>query len=417
MKRIVILGGSAAGIKVIEEIRRTDSSSEITIISFDGHYPYKRDAFAPFIAKDIAPENVFCRPKDFFDQNKAQIILDKKISRINLKRKKIFMEDKEQIDYDILIVTDTPENRYPDIKGTTKENVYGYKKLKDIDRMVNDLSIVKTVAIQSNSFAGLQAAVSFNKRGKEVILVTAKDDFLNRHFEPDVVNWITTQLEEKGLRIMQDNCVMEILGDKEAKAVRLQSGKVFSAEIVLFTETDEDLRIFTGSDFKIGKAIQVDNKFQTNIEGVFAVDQTCNQRVSEPVTPVSILEVQGEIVAAVINGQDRGYELPIYCGNTRTDGLVITIVGDIEDSQAAVQKSFDSETATYTAIYRKDNRLIGAILVNKDEEIDGILNCIHQKTDIPVVEPGNIEDAAGIVSENCSDEGAAENVSTELIDN
>jgi NAD(P)H-nitrite reductase large subunit len=68
MKRIVILGSSVAGAKIIEEIRRNDSSSEITIIAFDGHYPYKRDAFASFISKEITPENVFYRSKDFYEQ-------------------------------------------------------------------------------------------------------------------------------------------------------------------------------------------------------------------------------------------------------------------------------------------------------------------------------------------------------------
>ncbi|MCK5179290.1 MAG: NAD(P)/FAD-dependent oxidoreductase, partial [Candidatus Omnitrophica bacterium] len=64
MKQIVILGSSAAGAKMIEEVRRNDPLSEITIIAFDGHYPYMRDAFAPFIAQEIIPEDVFYRPKD-----------------------------------------------------------------------------------------------------------------------------------------------------------------------------------------------------------------------------------------------------------------------------------------------------------------------------------------------------------------
>ena len=54
-----------------------------------------------------------------------------------MKRKKIFTDDKEQIDYDVLVVTDTPENRFPDIKGVNKAGVFGFKKLKDIEEISN----------------------------------------------------------------------------------------------------------------------------------------------------------------------------------------------------------------------------------------------------------------------------------------
>ena len=55
MKKIVILGSSPVGVKVIEEVRGRGSADEITLIAFDGHYPYQRDAFAAMLAKDEPP--------------------------------------------------------------------------------------------------------------------------------------------------------------------------------------------------------------------------------------------------------------------------------------------------------------------------------------------------------------------------
>jgi nitrite reductase (NADH) large subunit len=272
--KIVILGSSAAGAKIIEEIRKTDPSSAITVISFDGHYPNTRDAYAPFIANEIAPEKVFPRSRGFYEQHHAQVLFDKKITRINVKRKKIFTEEQEPIDYDVLVVTDTPENRFPDIKGTNKQNIFGYKKLKDIDTIVNALPFVKTVVIQSDRFSGLQAAASFIKREKEVILVSSEGNFLNKHFDAAATAWLMAKFEEKGLRILVGNPITEILGDKDAKAVRLRSGKVFSAEIVLFMETEEDLRLFAGSGVPMGQKIDVDRDFKAGgADNLFIVDQ------------------------------------------------------------------------------------------------------------------------------------------------
>ncbi|MCK5179992.1 MAG: FAD-dependent oxidoreductase, partial [Candidatus Omnitrophica bacterium] len=322
---------------------------------------------------------VFYRPKDFYDQHKVNMILDQKISRINFKRKKIFTEDKSAIDYDVLVVTDTPENRYPDIKGTNKENIYGYKKLKDIDRIVNALPVIKTVVIQSDSFSGLAAAFSFIKRKKEVILVSSQNDFLAAHFEAETLEWLISQWEEKGLRIIRGNTISEILGDKDAKAVRLQSGKVFSAEVILFVETDEDLRLFSGSSLKTDQKIEVSPEFKAEADDVFVIDQACGLSGTEPVTPLSVLEEQGKAVAAVINGQEIVFSMPVCCWSENIEGFVITVLGRVDEEGVTVSHAFDQESGTYKGLYVKDNCLVGAILVNKEDERDYLLGKIRAK--------------------------------------
>ena len=417
MKRIVILGSSAAGAKMIEEVRRNDTESEITVVALDGHYPYNRDAFAAFIAKETSPANVFYRTKDFYEQHNVRMVFDQKISRINFKRKKIFTEDKQEIDYDVLLVTDTPGNRYPDIKGTNKENIYGYKKLKDIDQIVNALPVVRTVVIQSDSFSGLEAAMSFIKREKEVILVSSENGFLNRHFEAEVLQWLTGALEEKGLRVMPENAIAEILGDKDAKAVRLQSGKVFSAEVILFMETDEDLRLFSSSSITTGRKIEVSSEFKAGADDVFVVDQACSLSGPDPVTPLPVLEEQAKAVVAVINGQESVFSIPVCSWNQKIEGFVITVLGRIDEEGLTVNRTFDQESGTYRGLYLKDNALVGALLVNKENERGSLLGNIFNKTlfDFSTEEQG----ADG----NCAKEGcyagemSDENVSTELIDN
>lgn len=416
MKRIVILGSSAAGAAMIEEVRRVDPSSEITLIAFDGHYPYKRDAFAPFIANEITPANVFYRPKDFYDRHHVRMVFDQKISRINFKRKKIFTEDKQQFDYDVLLVTDTPENRYPDIKGTNKESVYGYKKLKDIDRIVNALPVVKTVVVQSDSFSGLQAALSLIKRGKEVILVSSEKNIFNAHFEDGMAQWMIRQFEDKGLRIFQSNAIAEILGDKDAKAVRLRSGKVYSAETVLFVETNEDLRLFSGSAVRIGQRIEVTSGFRTDEADVFAVDQACSLSGPEPVTPLLLLEEQGKMVAAAMNGHDRPFSAPVCVWNQNAEGLAVTVLGCINGEGITVNRTFDSAAGTYRGLYIKDHCLVGAILINKEEEKEGLLEHIRNGSHWePALEERSPEK---IPADGCFvGDGRKENVSTELVDN
>ena len=92
MKKIVILGASVAGAKAAEEIRQQDQSCEISMVSTDGFYPCDYKSFAPFLSKEINSDKVFYQPNDFYQQNNINVILDKKINRVNFNRKRVFFD-------------------------------------------------------------------------------------------------------------------------------------------------------------------------------------------------------------------------------------------------------------------------------------------------------------------------------------
>ena len=68
MKKIVVLGTSLAGMKAVETLRQEDSSCEITVVAFDGHYPYNRDLFPELIARTVETKNLFYRSQKFYEQ-------------------------------------------------------------------------------------------------------------------------------------------------------------------------------------------------------------------------------------------------------------------------------------------------------------------------------------------------------------
>ena len=416
MKRIVLLGSSAAGVKMIEEIRASELACEITLIALDGHYPYQRDAFAPFLAGDISPENVFCRAKDFFETNHVHVILDKKITRINTKKRIIFTEDKERIEYDVLVVTDTPDNKFPNIKGTHKAGVYGYKKLKDIELIFNSVPLIDTIAIQSDSFTGLQAAAALIKRGKEVILISSKNGFISTHFQGDVAQWLASKFESVGFQIMGDDKIDEILGDKEVKAIRVKEGKVYSTQVVIFMECDEDLKLFADPGLRMKKQIEVNDQFQSSIESIYAVDQTSTLKNSEPVTPSLALEGQGIIVAAALNDQQRSIEALGAVLSFNMDGLVITALGQVEPKAGIeVRSTFDQEAGSYKCLFLDGEQLVGAVLVNAESEKDELLRLITEKRPVEAVSVQPVSDEVNSCTRD-AEQGGEGDVSTELVD-
>ena len=255
MKKIVILGNSAAGVKAAEIIRASDQESEISIFSFDGGLPANRDLFPDFIAGALPYEEVLYRPKDFYTKSKINIMFDHSISRINLKKNKIFCEDKSQIDFDVLLITETPEPRFPDIRGANKQGVFSCYRLSAINEIIKTIPLVENIVIQSDTFYGLRIASALSRKGKEVVLVTSHAHLLSPYLDLEGAQFVMKALESKGLGVMTGATISEILGDGEAKAVRLTSGKVIAGDMVIFAETAEDLRLFSDSSLELGKKI------------------------------------------------------------------------------------------------------------------------------------------------------------------
>ncbi len=269
MRHIVVLGNSVAGIKALEEIRQKDQESRLTVVACEDHLPFKRHLAADFIAKIIAEEEIYYRSNEFYKEKNINIVLGKRIVRVDTKKNHLLTEYKEHISFDVLIVTDAPQIKFPDIKGAHKTGVFTLRRLADVKNIIAVLPLIETVAIEADGLSGLTAAQAFRKRGKEVLLVNLKWPLAAAKQAGDNLKKL---LEGNGVRLIHDNKIVEILGEGEVKAIRLKSGKVIAAQMVILGEVNPNLRAFQESNLEMDLRIKVNESFRTNYENIYALD-------------------------------------------------------------------------------------------------------------------------------------------------
>ena len=244
MSKLLVLGSSPAAVKAIELIRANDQDIEITVIIYEGTYPYKRDIFPEVIKKNASVEDIYCRDKKFYEENKINVIPGQTVTRINLKTRKIYTEEKVQYDFDQIILAETPQGtKLTSLKGGNKEGIYALRKIQYVDKLIKELPFYDTVVLESNTFAGLQAAEALIKHGKEVYLIVPEDSPFRIVKDDEKREVIQNSLKESKLHIIDNASIEEILGDAELKAVRLSSGKVLAADIVVLGELKDDLKL------------------------------------------------------------------------------------------------------------------------------------------------------------------------------
>ncbi len=276
MKKIFILGSSAAIAQMIEGIRSNDQESTITLFSPDGFLPYDRSKFPEFLSGKIKLEELFVRNEQFYKTHRVEVVLDQTITRINLKRKKIYTEQKTQYDFDVLFASDMPDAKFQEIPGIKKDGVYGLSRLDEVKRIEEYSSLVDTIVIESNGISGFEAAVALAERKCEVYLIVPQDNFLMQSFDDERCENVRTALDDLGVKIIARNAISEILGEGDLRAIRLDSGKVLSAQMVILSSQRADLRLLDDQVEIVDFKIPTTEYFQTNADGFYVFEKIKN---------------------------------------------------------------------------------------------------------------------------------------------
>jgi len=372
MKKIVILGSSPSAVKAVQELRAADDESEIVMFAFDGFYPYRRELFFSFLSKEIPEDKLFYQPREFYENNRLQILLNRKPERINLKKRRLTTDQKEEVNFDILIITDTPEVKLPEIRGIGKGGVFGPRSLSTIKNMRQDLAWVDTVAVETTTPAGVRFAQAFKDYNKEVILITPSRHLLAEWLDESMAVILKRLLEAQGLQILCDNAIAEVLGDSWVKAVRLKTGKVLAAQMAVFSDRGADLKILCESGLESQEGLKVNDHLQTNMDHVYAMDDVASLRGDVRLSyPLSLLELeeQGRVVAKRIRGEENARFVPPPRSIRMTIGTVpVTLIGETLPGEG-ITEFFESDEAaqSYKKFFAKDHIRRGCVLINAKE--------------------------------------------------
>ncbi len=389
MKKILIIGNSAAGISTAETIRKFDKESSITIVSDENYGCYSRCLLSYFLAGDIKEEKLIYRASDFYKENKIELISAKKIIRLDQKKKRVIAEDKTAFDYDILVLASGASSRMPEIKGIQKRGVFGLRNIVDAKNILELIPISDTVCVLGGGLIGLKAAYALKKRGLDVKVIVKSKQLLSQMLDEKSAEFFNQRLVENGLEIIKSTDVTEILGNGDVKAVRLDSGKVIACHIVVVGKgVAPNIKLVKETDIKTNEGILTDEYMRTNIPEIYTCgdvaetfDVTFNEKSVNALWPIAV--EQGKIVGANIAGENLRYDGSVGMNSVEFFGLPVVSLG-ITKSKEPLEDlvAFDSKSQVYKKLLIRENLLVGAILVGKISASGVYLNLIREKIDI-----------------------------------
>ncbi|MFA5363105.1 MAG: FAD-dependent oxidoreductase, partial [Candidatus Omnitrophota bacterium] len=335
---------------------------------------------------------LFYPPESFYKDNGIELVLGRKVSHVLPKKNRVVCEDKTNFDYDVLLIATGARPRIPEIKGIRKAGVFGFRTLQDVKEIQSLLPVVKCVCVMGGGLVGIAAASALRRRAMEVKVVVSSSSILSRVFDPGSSALIQKRLEDNGIEFVIRQDVSEIIGEGDIKAVKLSSGKIFAASLVVAGKgVEPNIGAAQESGIQINTGIPVDAFMRTNIGNIYAAGDVCESPCcAGEGTPARSFWAdaveQGAVAGENMAGGAAAYERSIRMSSLEFFGLQAVSMGTYElpgnPSGFEELNSSDPGRGFYRRIIFKDNMLAGAVLTGNIEAGTVFLRLMKEKADV-----------------------------------
>jgi len=388
LKKLVIIGGSDAGISAALRARETDPGLTPTIIVADEFPNYSICGLPYYISRDVVGwKNLAHRTKEDIEQEGINLLLRHTARSIDARSKQVSATDLEGntklIDYDRLIIATGAESVRPKIPGIDAAGVFFLRWLPDcfaIDDFISKKN-PETAMIIGGGFIGMEMAEALMKRGLQVTVVEFAESVMPT-FSPGLGIKITEVLTGNGVAV-RNNVAIESIDLRNGKlTVRGTNGFNMTVDMVLVsvgaapgTELGRTIGIETG----IRGAFKVNRRMETGIPDIYSAGDCAEtyhgilrKNVYMPLGTVA--HKQGRVAGENAAGGDREFAGYFGTQSVKIFDRVIakTGLGEREAREAGFDPvSVDFETWDHKVYYPPADRLF--IRVTADRQSKKIL--------------------------------------------
>lgn len=287
-KKIVVIGGSAAGAKAAAKARRLDEFAEITLIQKAPDLSMASCGYPYYVGGVFNDRNqLLCTPAGivrdpaFFDKAKAiKALVETEVVAIDRQEKQVVCRELKTgneliLSYDKLIISTGAKANRPPIPGIDLDGITNLLTMADTDylRRICDQKKIHQAVVIGGGLIGVETCEALQLSGIKVTVVEALDQVLT-FLDGELAHLVENHMQAKGAQVFTSNGVKEFLGrDGKLAGVRLADDTVIDCELAVMAigvRPNSGLAIAAG--LEIGKfgGIAVDQYMQTSDPDIYA---------------------------------------------------------------------------------------------------------------------------------------------------
>jgi NADPH-dependent 2,4-dienoyl-CoA reductase/sulfur reductase-like enzyme len=230
-KGIVIVGGGLAAARTAEQLRRSEYTGPVTIVSDEGHLPYDR----PPLSKEVLRkevDDVALKPREFYDEKDITLRLGAAATSLDTAAQTLTLDDGTVLGYDELVIaTGLVPRRIPAFP-----ELEGIRVLRSYDESValrEHASEAQHAVVVGAGFIGCEVAASLRSLGVDVVLVEPQPTPLASVLGEQIGELVARLHRDEGVDVRTGISVAEVRGDARVETVVLTDGTELATDLVV----------------------------------------------------------------------------------------------------------------------------------------------------------------------------------------
>lgn len=409
-KKVLIVGGVAGGASAAARLRRLDEDAHIILFDRDPYISIANCGLPYYIGDTIKERSkLFVQtPEAMKARFNLDIRVESEVTEIDTIKRTVKVNSKNRGEYeesyDYLVLSPGGKPIRPNWPGIDSSKIYTVRNIPDTDRVKAKVQEenVKSAVVIGGGFIGIEMAENLKNIGLDVSLIQNMPQIL-APYDFEMSNILAKEMVDHGVKLVMPDSATSFYEVGEQIEVKLESGKTMITDMVILAigvTPDTGFLKYSGLEFGPKGHIIVNDKLQTNAEGVYAVGDAIElvDFVNGSKTAIALAgpaNKQGRIAADNITGLGTTYKGAQGTSIIKVFGLTGATTGNNEFTLkrlgipyhvALVHPSShasyypDSSQLTIKLLFDEKGKVLGAQAVGKDgvdKRIDDIATVIR----------------------------------------
>jgi 3-phenylpropionate/trans-cinnamate dioxygenase ferredoxin reductase component len=387
----VIVGGSLAGAKAAETLRKEGFGGPVVLVGAEPETPYERPPLSKgYLLGTADRESPRVHPADWYPENDVDLRTGVRATHLDPVAHRLTLDTGEELGYaKLLLATGASARRLP-VPGADLDGVRYLRTFADSDQLLADLSGGgKRVLIVGAGWIGLEVAAAARHHGNDVTIVEPQPTPLHAALGPDMGAVFARLHRQHGVDLLTDTTVREFRGtDGRVTSVVTDGHAGLDADLVVVgIGATPNIELAAAAGLEVDNGVVTDHALRTSAADVFAAGD-----VASSFHPLYGRYVRVEHWANALNGgpaaarsmlgQDMSYDRVPYFFTDQYDlGMEYSGLGGPGDT---VVTRGNPDDGAFIAFWLENGRVTAGMNVNVWDVTEPIQQLIRTRRQVPV---------------------------------
>lgn len=379
LQNVVIVGGSLAGLRSAEALRRQGYDGRLVLLGAEPERPYDRPPLSKEVLRGARePDQIALARPEAFDALDLDLRLGQRAEALAPDDRSVRIEGGETLAYDGLVIA-TGAYARPLPGAPRLPGIHTLRTLDDCLALRAELSGSPRVAVVGAGFIGAEVAATCRQLGLDVTLIESLETPMARVLNAEIGAFCAQVHRDAGVDVRLGIGVAALEGTERVERVRLADGSAVEADVVVVgIGAVPETRWLEGSGLEIADGVVCDESCATKAPGVVAAGDVARWfhrgygesiRVEHWTHAVE----QAEAAAARLLAGEAGATpfTPIPFVWSDQFDLKIQSAGRLAPDDEMVIAHGSLEERRFVALFGRNGKLSGALAVNRVRQLMG----------------------------------------------